>query len=177
MNVMYPIISSSVTPFSSCPQSFPASGSFPMNRPFTSGGQKLELQLQHQCFQWIFRVDSIWDWLVWSPCSPRDSQESSPAPQLKRNGKPYSKFKVIRNCPPLHLRESWKCLCLKNPLSSLSQSLNLSLHFWSCSLHWITVLLWNEVFVYLRYLRPLSEAWNITIPFHWLVDSLAIILL
>ena len=32
-------ISSSVVPFSSCPQSFPASGSFPMSQFFTSGGQ------------------------------------------------------------------------------------------------------------------------------------------
>ena len=32
-------ISSSVIPFSSCPQSFPASGSFPMSQLFTSGGQ------------------------------------------------------------------------------------------------------------------------------------------
>ena len=43
----------------------------------------LELQLQHQSFQWIFRVDFLYDWLVWSPCSPRDSQESSPAPQFE----------------------------------------------------------------------------------------------
>ena len=35
----YPTISSSATPFSSCPQSFPASGSFPMSQFFTSGGQ------------------------------------------------------------------------------------------------------------------------------------------
>ena len=41
------------------------------------------LELQHQPFQWIFRVDFLWDWLVWSPCSPRDSQESSPALQFK----------------------------------------------------------------------------------------------
>jgi len=34
------------------------------------------LELQHQSFQWIFRVDFLWDWLVWSPCSLRDSQES-----------------------------------------------------------------------------------------------------
>ena len=27
-------------------------------------------------FQWTFRVDFLQDWLVWSPCSPRDSQES-----------------------------------------------------------------------------------------------------
>ena len=34
-----PTISSSVTSFSSCPHSFPASGSFQMSQPFTSGGQ------------------------------------------------------------------------------------------------------------------------------------------
>ena len=28
----------------------------------------LELQLQHQFFQWIFRTDFLQDWLVWSPC-------------------------------------------------------------------------------------------------------------
>ena len=33
----HPTISSSVTPFSSCPQSFPASGSFPINQLFISG--------------------------------------------------------------------------------------------------------------------------------------------
>ena len=39
------------------------------------------LELQHQSFQWIFQTKYfLWDWLVWSPCSPRDSQESSPAP-------------------------------------------------------------------------------------------------
>ena len=36
----HPTISSSVVPFSSCPQSFPASGSFPMSQLFTSGGQR-----------------------------------------------------------------------------------------------------------------------------------------
>ena len=42
-----------------------------------------ELQPQHQSFHWIFRTDLFKDWLVWSPCSPRDSQESSPTPQFK----------------------------------------------------------------------------------------------
>ena len=32
-----------------------------------------EFQLQHQSFQWIFRTDFLLDWLVGSPCSPRDS--------------------------------------------------------------------------------------------------------
>ena len=39
----------------------------------------LKLQLQHQSFQWIFRVD----WLVWSLNCSRDSQASSPTPQFK----------------------------------------------------------------------------------------------
>ena len=43
----------------------------------------LELQLQNQSFQWIFRIDFLWNWLVWSLCSPRDSQESSLTPQFK----------------------------------------------------------------------------------------------
>ena len=37
----HPTISSSVTPFSSCPQSFPASGSFPVRWLFASGGQSI----------------------------------------------------------------------------------------------------------------------------------------
>ena len=37
----HPTISSSVIPFSSCLQSFPASGSFPMNQFFTSSGQSI----------------------------------------------------------------------------------------------------------------------------------------
>ena len=76
----YLTISSSVTLFPSCPPSFPASESFPW---ISSSHQMAKvLELQHESFQWIFRVDFLWDWLVWSPCSPRDSKKSS-APQFK----------------------------------------------------------------------------------------------
>ena len=37
----HPTVSSSVIPFSSCLQSFPASGSFPVSQPFASGGQSI----------------------------------------------------------------------------------------------------------------------------------------
>ena len=43
----------------------------------------LELQLQHQSFQWTPRTYLLQDGLVGYPCSPRDSQESSPTPQFK----------------------------------------------------------------------------------------------
>ena len=42
-----------------------------------------ELQLQHQSFQWIFRTNCLYNGLVGSSCSPRDSQETSPTPQVK----------------------------------------------------------------------------------------------
>ena len=43
----------------------------------------LEFQLQHQSFQWIPRTYLFQEGLVGSPCSPRDSQESSATPQFK----------------------------------------------------------------------------------------------
>ena len=45
-----------------CPlllQSFPASESFPVSQLFMSDGKVLELQLQQQSFQWIFRTDFL----------------------------------------------------------------------------------------------------------------------
>ena len=43
----------------------------------------LEFQLQHHSFQRNPRADLLQNGLVRSPCSPRDSQESSPTPQFK----------------------------------------------------------------------------------------------
>ena len=55
----HPTISSSVAPFSSCPPSFPATSSFPMSQSSHQLAQILELQRQHQSFQWIFRTDLL----------------------------------------------------------------------------------------------------------------------
>ena len=53
----YPTISSSVTPFSSCPPSFPGLGSFPVNQFFLSGDQSIGASLS--VLQWIFRADFL----------------------------------------------------------------------------------------------------------------------
>ena len=79
----HPAISSSVIPFSSCPQSLPASGSFPWVNSSHEVAKVLEFQLQHQSFQWTPRTDLLQDGLVGSPGSPRGSQESSPTSQFK----------------------------------------------------------------------------------------------
>ena len=78
----HPTISSSAAPFSFCCQSFQHQGFFQWVSSSHYVAKVLEFQLQHQSFQWIFRTDFLEDWLIWSVCSPWDSQESSPAPQL-----------------------------------------------------------------------------------------------
>ena len=70
----------------------------------------LELQLQHQFFQWIFRTDFLEDWLVCSPCSPRDSQESSPASQFKSIDSSLLSFLYSPTLTSIH--DYWKTIAL-----------------------------------------------------------------
>ena len=79
----YPTISSSVVPFSFCPQSFPVSGSFQMSQLVESGGQSIGLSASTSVLPVNTQDWSLLDGLVGSPCSPRDSQKSSPTPQFK----------------------------------------------------------------------------------------------
>ena len=79
----HPAISSSVVPFSSCPQSLPASEPFPMSELFAWGGQSTGVSASAHSFQRNPRADLLQNGLVGSPCSLRDSQESSPTPQFK----------------------------------------------------------------------------------------------
>ena len=67
-------------PFSTHPQSFPASGFFPMSWLFSSGGQSIGASASAS-----FLPTNIQGWFPVRliSCCPRDSQESSPAPQFK----------------------------------------------------------------------------------------------
>ena len=77
----HPTISSSVVPFSSHLQFFSASGSFLVSQFFASGGQSFGVSAS--VLPMNIQNDFCEDGLVESPCSPRDSQESSPTPQFK----------------------------------------------------------------------------------------------
>ena len=79
----HPTISSSVVPFSSCLQSFPASRPFPVCYFFASGGQRIGVSASASVLSMNSRTDLLVDGLVGPPCSPRDSQESSPTPQFR----------------------------------------------------------------------------------------------
>ena len=76
-------ISSSVVPFSSFLQSFPSSGSFLMSQFFASGGQSIGTSASASVLPMNIQDWFSLGWTGWSPCSPRDSQESSPTPQFK----------------------------------------------------------------------------------------------
>ena len=104
----HPTISSSVISFSPCPQSFPASGCFQMSQLFTSVAKVLEFQLRHQYFQWTPRTDLLWDGLVGTSCSLRNSQESSPIPQFKSISSSDVSFLYIPTLTITH--EYWKNL-------------------------------------------------------------------
>ena len=78
----HPAILPSVIPFSSCPHASQHQGLFQWVNSLPEVAKVLEFQ--HQSFQWTPRTDLLQDGLVGSPCSPRDSQESSPTPQFKK---------------------------------------------------------------------------------------------
>ena len=74
---------SSTVNFSSCLQSSQASGSFLMNQFSASGGQSIRASTSASV-----PPMNVQDWFpsgltAWSPCKPRDSQESSPTLQFK----------------------------------------------------------------------------------------------
>ena len=90
----HPAVSSSVVPFSSHLQSFPASGSFQMSQFFTSGGQSIRVSASASVLPYSFRTDWIFiqdwfplGWTSWisllSTGLSRVSRLSSPTPQFK----------------------------------------------------------------------------------------------
>ena len=65
-----------------------------------------EFLLQHQSLQWTPRTDFPQDGLVGSPCSPRDSQESSPIPQSKSINSSALSFLYSPTLTSIH--DHWK---------------------------------------------------------------------
>ena len=102
----HPAISSSVIPFSSHLQSFPASGSFQMNQFFTSGGQSIGVSASTSVLPMNTRTYLLQDGLVGSPCCPRDSQESSPTPHFKSIN--YLALSFLHSPTLTSIHDQWK---------------------------------------------------------------------
>ena len=98
-----------------CPQSFPASGSFQMSQLFASGGQSIGVFASGGQSIGVSASTSVLpmntqDWsplgLVGTPCSPRDSQESSPTPQFKSINSSVLSFLYSPTLTSIH--DHWK---------------------------------------------------------------------
>ena len=78
----HPTISSSVTPFSSHRQSFPPSGSFPVSQFFTSSDQSIGASTSAAVLPMNIQGRFLLGSTGLISFCPRQSQESSPAPQM-----------------------------------------------------------------------------------------------
>ena len=70
----------------------------------------LEFQLQHHSLQRNPRADLLQNGLAGSPCSPRDSQESSPTPQFKSINS--SALSFLHNPTLTSIPDQWKTIAL-----------------------------------------------------------------
>ena len=95
----HPTMSSSVVPFSSCLQSYPALGSFEMSHIFASGGQSIGVSALASVLPMNIQYWSPLGWTGGSPWSPRDSQESS-TPQFKSINSSALSFFIVQFSHP-----------------------------------------------------------------------------
>ena len=79
----HPAISSSVVPFSSCPQSLTASGSILISQLFASGGQSTRVSASGSVLPMNTQDWSPLGWTGWISLQSKGSQESAPIPQFK----------------------------------------------------------------------------------------------
>ena len=93
----HPAISSSVIPFSSCPQSLPTSGSFPMSQLFTWGGQSIGVSASASVLPMNTRTDLLQDGLAGSPCNPWLCRHNKLWKILKEMGIPDHLTCLLRN--------------------------------------------------------------------------------
>ena len=83
----HPTNSSSVIPFSSYLQSFPASESFPVSQFFASGGQSIGVSASASVLPMNIQGWFPLNGLVGFPCCPRDSQEDMKPSEISQSQK------------------------------------------------------------------------------------------
>ena len=79
----HPTVSSSVIPFSSCLQFFPASGSFPMSKLFSSGSQRFGVSASASVLPMNIQALFPLGWTCWISLLSKGLEESSPTPRFE----------------------------------------------------------------------------------------------
>ena len=103
----HPTISSSVVPFSSCPQSFPASGSFQMSQLFTSGGQSIGVSASASVLPMNIQDWSPLGWTGWLSLQSKGlSRVFSNTTEFFYRGGQFHRLMSRRGMPAI-LRKRW----------------------------------------------------------------------
>ena len=130
----HPTISSSVVPFSSCLQSFPASGSFPISQLFASGGQSIGVSASTSVLPMKTQDWSPLGWTGWISLQPKGlksllQHHSSKASILRR-----SAFFIVQLSHPLKSNPFIPQMRNLGPIGKMPGSRS---HYWAVGLQWI----------------------------------------
>ena len=102
----HPAISSSVILFSTCPQSFPASGCFQMSQLFTWGGQSIGVSASTSVLPMNTQDWSPLGCTGWISLQSKRLSESSPTPQFKSNN--YSVLSFLYSPTLNNIHDHWR---------------------------------------------------------------------
>ena len=95
----HPTISSSVVPFSSCPQSFPASGSFHISQLFASGGQRIRVSASTSVLPMNTQDWSPLEWTSWISLQSKGLSTVFSNSTVQKHqffgAQPYKRFKYL----------------------------------------------------------------------------------
>ena len=96
----HPTVSSSIIPFSSCLQSFPASGSLPISQLFASGGQSIGVSASTSVLPKYIQDWFLLRWTGGSPCSPGTLKSLLQHHSSKASGLQCSAFFTVQLSHP-----------------------------------------------------------------------------
>ena len=82
---------------------------------FASGGQNIVAPTSASVLPIKIQICFIWDWLVWSPCSPRDSQESSSSNTVQKHKVVFSLPYLEKAMAPYSSTLAWKIHWTEEP--------------------------------------------------------------
>ena len=102
----HPTISFSVIPFSACPQSFPASGSFPMSQLFASGGENIGVSALTSVFPMNTQDWSPFGWTGWISLQSKGLSRVLSTPQFKSINSSVLSFLYSPTITSIH--DYWK---------------------------------------------------------------------
>ena len=102
----HPTISSSVVPFSSCPQSFPASGFFPMSQLFASAGQSIGVSASTSVLAMNTQDWSALGCTGWISLQSKGLSRVFPTPHFKSINSSALSFLLVQLSQSIH--DHWK---------------------------------------------------------------------